>query len=399
MIANPAWTRGEDVEAWLLKLWRGGRILSAKVTDEPIFPLSMPVRGPDGPMLTARFGEAQTWVRDLQAASRTGRGFGFDLVWREVRRHELGRNRLPSKIVVPTEADALHLIRKQTDARCFEAVANATAATFPELLSWLARKPLLALEHASNWGRILAVLAWFRDNPQSGLYLRQVDIAQIDTKFIESRRGLLSELLEIVLARGPSGPDVGATPTFEARYGLRSKPPMVRFRLLGGQPTFAGLSDISTPAQDFARLELDSRVVFITENDVNGLAFPPVDGGVVLFGLGYSLDLLARAEWLRRPRLVYWGDIDTHGFAILARLRAYFPAARSMLMDEATLLAHRWLWVREERPFVGELPRLCEAERRLFEALKLNLYGDHVRLEQERIPYGCLVTALQDLDI
>ncbi|MGV9668202.1 Wadjet anti-phage system protein JetD domain-containing protein [Nocardia niigatensis] len=25
------------------------------------------------------------------------------------------------------------------------------------------------------------------------------------------------------------------------------------------------------------------------------------------------------------PRLLYWGDIDTHGFAILDRLRQSFP--------------------------------------------------------------------------
>jgi hypothetical protein len=95
---------------------------------------------------------------------------------------------------------------------------------------------------------------------------------------------------------------------------------------------------------------------------------------------------------------VYWGDIDTHGFAMLARLRAYFPRAQSLLMDEATLLAHQSLWVREERPFVGELPRLSELERRLFENLKLNRYGDRIRLEQERIPYGHLMTALRDAD-
>ncbi len=398
MTADPAWTREEDVEAWLLKLWQGGRILSAKVTGATIFPLSMRVRGPDGPTLAGRFGDAQTWVRGLETANRTGRGFGFDLLWREVRHRQLGRNRLPSEIVVPTEADALQLIGKQADARRFEVLASATATALPDLLPWLGRKPMVALEHAADWARILSVLAWFQEHPRSGLYLRQVDIAGIDTKFIESRRGLLSELLDIVSPRGPDGPEPVGALTFEARHGLRGKPAMVRFRLLNGQPAFAGLSDISTPSDDFARMELNPRIVFITENDVNGLAFPPVDGAMVLFGLGYSLDLLAKAEWLKRCCIVYWGDIDTHGFAILARLRTYFPAAQSMLMDEETLLAHRWLWVREERPFVGELSRLCGAEHQVFEALKLNRYGDHIRLEQERIPYNCLMRALDYLD-
>ncbi len=397
MTADPAWTGAEDVEAWLLKLWLNGRIAAAKVTGDAIFPLRLRVRGPDSPALAARFGDAQTWVCDLEAASRTGRGFGFDLVWREVRHRHLGRNRLPYEIVVATEADALQLIRKQADARRFEALASATAAACPDLLPWLARKPLLALEHAADWAHILAVVAWFRENPRSGLYLRQVDIAQIDTKFIESRRGLLSELLDIVLAREPSRSAPGVASTFEARYGLRSKPALVRFRLLDRQSTFAGLSDISTPAEAFAHLDLNPRIVFITENEVNGLAFPQVSEALVLFRLGYSLGLLAEAKWLRRSRIVYWGDIDTHGFAILARLRTYFPEAQSLLMDRATLLAHRPLWVREDQPFAGDLPCLFEAERQLFEDLKLNRYGNHVRLEQERIPYRRLMTALAGL--
>lgn len=396
MIPDQAWMCAEDVEASVLKLWLKGRILAAKVTGEPIFPLRIRVRGPDSSELAARFGDAQTWIGALEAASRTGRGFGFDLVWREVRHRQLGRNRIPSEIVVPTEADALLLIRKQADAKRFDALASATATTFPELLPWLARKSLLALEHATDWARILAVLAWFRENPRSGLYLRQVDIPQVDTKFIESRRGLLSELLDVVLLPVSSAPPPSNAFTFEGRYGLRNKPATVRFRLLDGQSLFAGLSDISTPAEEFARLDLNPQVVFITENEVNGLAFPPIDGAVVLFGLGYSLDLLAKVEWFRRSCLVYWGDIDTHGFAMLARLRAYFPTAQSLLMDEATLLTHRPLWVREERPFAGELARLSETERRLFEDLKLNRYGDHVRLEQERIAYGCLMAALAD---
>ena len=55
------------------------------------------------------------------------------------------------------------------------------------------------------------------------------------------------------------------------------------------------------------------------------------------------------------------GDIDTHGFAILDRLRAWLPQTRSVLMDRDTLLAHRDRWVTEDRPaksalLLGSLP-------------------------------------------
>lgn len=396
MNPDTVWTSAGDIEASLLKLWDRGGILAAKVTGETVFPFRLRVRGPDNRGLAVRFGEAQLWIRALEAASRTGRGFGFDLVWREVRHRQLGRNRVPYEIVVPTETDGLQLIRKQTDAKVFDRIAAATAADFPELVAWLGRKPLLALEHAADWPRVLTVLAWFREHPRSGLYLRQVDIPQVDTKFIETRKGLFAELLDIVLARDPLESAGGPSLSFEARYGLRSKPAMVRLRILGATSEFAGLTDISIPAEDFARLSLNPRVVFVTENEVNGLAFPPVQDAMVLFGLGYGLDLLAAAEWLHRPRLVYWGDIDTHGFAMLARMRAHFPAAESILMDEATLLAHRPLWVDEDRPYLGELPQLSEAEGQLFEDLKRNRLGDRVRLEQERVAYGHLLAVLRD---
>ncbi len=44
------------------------------------------------------------------------------------------------------------------------------------------------------------------------------------------------------------------------------------------------------------------------------------------------------------------GDLDTHGFHILDQLRSHHPHARSIVMDQETLLAHRDFWVREDSP-------------------------------------------------
>ena len=58
---------------------------------------------------------------------------------------------------------------------------------------------------------------------------------------------------------------------------------------------------------------------------------------MVIFGGGYAVGLLESLAWLADLDVVYWGDIDTHGFAILDRLRRHFPRLRSVLMDRATL--------------------------------------------------------------
>lgn len=137
--------------------------------------------------------------------------------------------------------------------------------------------------------------------------------------------------------------------------------------------------------------------MFVTENEINGLTFPQVADSIVVFGLGYGIELLAGCAWLADAPLHYWGDIDTHGFSILDRLRGWFPHARSLLMDRETLLAHRALWVREERGETRELDRLTDAERALYEELRGDRLGEKVRLEQERIGFARVERALSEV--
>lgn len=91
---------------------------------------------------------------------------------------------------------------------------------------------------------------------------------------------------------------------------------------------------------------------------------------------------------------MYWGDIDTHGFAILDQLRARFPSARSLLMDRETMLRHKALRGKEDRPTSRDLPRLRPREAALYDDLRFNRLGSDVRLEQERIGFRWVVEAL-----
>jgi hypothetical protein len=393
------WTTPNDLAEQVLRVWTKGRILAARMAGEPLFPLALRLRRPDTRAYGEHFEKVRNWIRVLEEGARARRGFGYDIEWTEINHRQLGRNRIPDRVAVPTEADALKLIGMEKEAARFEQLRQSTERGFPTLGEWLARKPFVALGHARDWLRILAVLAWFRDHPNSDLYLRQLDIEGVDTKFIESRKPLLAELLALVVAKG-ADPQCGcAAQTFEQRYGLRSKPPIIRFRVLDRSLAVGGLLDVATPAAQFASLEIPARRVFITENEVNGLAFPDVTEGMVVFGLGYGLDLLSSAAWMQDREIYYWGDIDTHGFAMLDRLRAIFPLVRSLLMDRETLLAHRALWVREEVPFRGTLLRLEPDERELFDALVRNRLGEGIRLEQERVFFGRVRQAMQDIAV
>ena len=184
---------------------------------------------------------------------------------------------------------------------------------------------------------------------------------------------------------------------FPERYGLLREPALVRFRVLDPDCAVAGLTDLSIPAEQFRELAPDVATVFITENKTNGLAFPDHPRAWVIFGLGYGLERLGEVPWLYRVRVVYWGDIDTHGFAMLDRLRQRLPHAESLLMDRATLEAHEGLWTEEPANdrFLEDLERLTADERALFDDLRSDRLGERVRLEQERVGYGWVTGRLR----
>jgi hypothetical protein len=206
----------------------------------------------------------------------------------------------------------------------------------------------------------------------------------------------LNELLDLCLP--PQAIDASATGTtqFCRRYGFKDKPLRIRLRVLDAAlalPGFGPDQDITLTQADFARLALPVRRVFITENEVNFLAFPPVAGSVVIFGAGYGFEVLLGAAWLQHCSVYYWGDIDSHGFAILDQLRAHLPHAQSLLMDEATLHAHRAQWVTEPAPATRQHSRLTAPEA----ALCQSLIAGQTRLEQERLAFGWVQHALADL--
>jgi hypothetical protein len=387
------WTTPDDLIGQIVRVWNRGVFLSAQLSGECLFPMPLRLKRPSSRELADHFGQVRGWIAALEAKNRERRGFGYEISWDEVKHRQLGWNRIPASVSVPSETDALRLIGKEKEAELFRSLTKAALEAFPSLIGWILRKPFTLIEYAEEWEQVLAILAWFQKNPQSGLYLRQIDIPGISTKYIEARKALFSELLDAVLPPAREAvPVLGRT--FEQRYGLRSKPALVRFRILDRRLAISGLTDLTVPSEQFAALSIPPTKVFITENEINGLSFPPVESTLVVFALGYGIELLRSVPWLLNCDVAYWGDIDTHGFAILGRLRSFLPAARSILMDQQTLLAHRPFWGREDAPFSGVPEGLLPEERKLFEDLRSNRFGDRVRLEQERVGYrwleGCI---------
>jgi hypothetical protein len=219
--------------------------------------------------------------------------------------------------------------------------------------------------------RLEAVLGWLETHPDSNLYPRQMPLAGVDTKWLETRMPMLADL-----AGG--------------QLGFRELPRMVRFRILDPalRECVGGLGDVAAAIGDIANLRLPIARAYIVENLQTGLAFEDVPGSVVFMGLGYGAASLAQLPWLASAESVYWGDLDTHGFAILNSVRSFLPSVRSVLMDESTLVRNRAQWVEEPEQWTATvLPLLNDSEQLVYAGLKGQQWGHNVRLEQERIAW------------
>lgn len=389
-----SWTRPADLRAQLQRLWDRGELLASLVTGEPLFPRRLVLKAPASAEVATRFEEVRAWIGELRAMPYCR------VEMREFKHRLFGANTIPAEVWVDTVDDALALIGKRRDATRFATLLDVTRERQSRLLDWLAKRPLRALELSDEWSRLLEIVAWLQAHPRPGVYLRQVDIPGVHSKFIEAHRGVLAELLNLALPAAAIDASASGASQFARRYGFRDKPLRIRFRVLDSEHTLLPRvceQDITLDAESFAQLDPRVSRVFITENEINFLAFPNVADSLVIFGAGYSFAVLAQAAWLARCRVHYWGDIDTHGFAILDQLRAHFDHVESFLMDRATLLTFEAQWGKEEKQTLRDLPRLSQEEQALYDDLRDNRVRKNLRLEQERIGFGWVESALAAL--
>lgn len=333
-------------------------------------------------------------IREWVSAWTDWSGVG-EIAWEDRQWSRMGKQRIPVSIAFASAERASDAVgqRKRWD-RAVERYAHMTLR-WPCLVKGteLSRNfDVLANYNDEDYQRLLSLLKWLERNPDSGLYLRQLPLETIDTKWVERRKGLVTDLARAILVLPPD------TDFFDT-CGLRKPPPRMRLRLLCPdlRARFGGLEDIEAPLEEIAQMPLAPACVLVVENLETGLAMPSFPGVVCFMKLGNAATLLGAVPWMATAKLYYWGDIDTHGFAILSRVRQKFPSIESLLMDEKTMEMHRELCVEEPAPTsTAATAHLWEAEKALYQKLCAGHKGKFLRLEQERIfwPYAMKVLAM-----
>lgn len=392
---NTRWTRVDELVATLRKRWDTGRYLRDHADDIPWRPVTLPVRAaPRSSDVADDLEAVRRWEQRFRHDSldRNGRP-RFTIETRTIRGHGLGTNEIPARIRIETFDQLCTLLGTAGEVAQFDEIVDHTRRTAPALLPWIRTNPLAAIALRDEWTLLVDTVEWIAERDTSSLYLRQVDVAGVDTKFIERHQKVLGRLLAATLPPERIDP---AQPTFARRYGFRDKPTYTRLRLLGPTPPFPScVSELRLRTDELAVIDVPIRTVFVVENEVSYLAFPAVRDAIVIFGEGFHVRTLASLPWLHDKEIVYWGDIDTHGFVMLNDLRAGFPTVRSILMDHETLLAHPDQWVTEPSPTTVALDHLTDEERSLYHDLIEDRFGPAVRLEQERTRFSLVAEALE----
>jgi hypothetical protein len=377
-----AWSRPADVRAAVRKKWDSGSLLARFAAGQDWEPIGLPIHGPAASQIGERLAEVRQWAAEWEQAG----GGPLRIEYKQVGGRHFGTNSLPGRAWLDSYADAWALLKVSTDVRRLTEMIEAARDSL--LVPWLTAHPMRALRLADDWGKLLATVRWIEQRQAPDMYLRQVDVPGVDTKFIERHKGVLAELLDAQL--DPSRLLADA-PDFAGRYGFLRKPAYVRFRVARG---FRGFSEMFVRTNEFTAPPDCVTRAYVMENEITYLAFPVPEAAMAILGGGYAVPMLEPLGWLADLDLVYWGDIDTHGFTILHRLRNRLPHARSMLMDRATLLAHRDHWGTEPVPATAALGGLDQDEADLYADLISNAYAPSVRLEQERIRFSAVEAAV-----
>lgn len=357
-----------DLHAWAAARYRNGHRewLSSDDLGESV-EAALPLQPPTEATAGANPGAVATWVKEWRSTDLAG----VDVEWAQKRWTSLGVQELPARARVRGASNIASLAGERAGWRRLTGVASRLRASWPDseipaALPGMAGA-LRKLDDA-DVDRLVAIVNWFRANPGSGLLSRQVAVTGVDTKWLEHHQGLVERLVVALTGAGD--------------LGLRKESRRFRVRVLDSTVA-GGLLDFTAPTSELAGLGWKPDCVLVCENAQCVAALPAIRGVVAVHGNGYAAAELAGVAWISRSRVLYWGDLDSHGFAILGRLRAALPQVESLMMDEATWTAFKALAVAEPQPFKGLIGHLTASEHRALTRLRA---GDH-RLEQERIDW------------
>ncbi|WNI13228.1 DUF2220 family protein [Corynebacterium sp. Z-1] len=298
--------------------------------------------------------------------------------WEDKKLGYLGTYSLPARVVLSDAAVAAEAAGRSSHWRR----VNELLSLFCHELGEEVRAGLAAkLAYWEGWDNVVAaqfidVVRWLRTHHVAKHYARELPIFGIDSKWIETRRAVISAVV--------------------GEISFREAPSMVELRILDPTDNFCGMRHWSCPVS--ALSDVPGARVLIVENRQTFLALPNLPNTIAVYGGGLRAHSLVRdIPWLATKELLYWGDLDSHGFYILELVRRHVSPVQSVLMDLDTARRHLDLAVEEPQPsrFVPHL--LTPSETMALEFLRSHSTSGCMRIEQERIVFDHVEKRLREI--
>jgi hypothetical protein len=350
------------------------------------------------------FNEMRSELAEVIEHSKDRKNFGYTITYKQVNTRKHGVQSLPEEISFQSESDFLKFLHKELEAESFRANTGKILSVFPALTDLIKKYPKKVIDNSSNWKSLLDVCLYFKQNPKPNLYIRELPV-NVHTKFIENNKGILLDLLNIVLPSVSINEEFTTTKYFEKRFGLKFNQSQIRVRVLDkniSDKHLSGLTDLVITEEEFCGLQIPCEKVFIFENKtsfsnlMNFLTLPQMENTIGIFGSGFSVSKLKNALWLADKEIFYWGDIDTHGLKILSQIRGYFSNTKSIMMDFETLNTFKDDWDKGEPIHESSLPNLTSDEQELFKFVRAD-NTNTIRLEQEKINHKYVLKILRKI--
>ena len=376
--------------------------LATSVQGKPFFPKDIRFIGKIKPSDTLKdFPKIQKEIENLLQECKDTIGYGYRVDFIKRKDKKIGEQLFPDRIYFDTPSDYLKFIGKEKEFERFLRVSHKIIFELPDLKSWIVNHPQKVIDNFEKWDDLLKVCKYFIKNPRPNLYIRELPL-EISTKFVEGNQAIIRTLLDTLI----TGHINNDESNFEKRFNLKYREELIRIRILDEQlakKLFFGVTDFSIPISQFVSLNIPCKRVFALENHTsfsnfsnifNFLTLPHLADSIAIFGKGFQIGLLKNTPWLSDKQIVYWGDIDAHGFQILSQIRGYFPQTLSCMMDFETFHEFQDLAVNGVDTTVTELANLTPEEHQLFTYL-LEIKEKN-RLEQEKIPHSYALKKIVD---
>ena len=295
---------------------------------------------------------------------------------------------IPERWILHSPSDWIGACENESLHQEFSHFASIVEASDPIFHQIILRQRSLAMARDAEQ-IILASQVALKLSPgmAAGKPLRALSIAGCDSKFFERNRALLILMLSVRF--GEAVRDQG----LDAFLGAAED--KEHWLLLASlQDKLLPFQQMRVRAGELMTRPLPASLIVVVENEKCLHQLPPLPDTIAILGAGLNLSWL-KADWLQQKQVLYWGDIDTWGFSMLATARRHLPQIIPVLMTQAVFDQYAEHSAVIETTSAGDEPPdgLSKNESQLYNHL---LRQEKGRLEQEFIPES-LVHSIIDL--